>query len=93
MAKIIFVLVFAIAVAMPLRTVMGQASLQDLMGQGDLAQTIDEAKKAIGAASGAAAGQAAFNDYFGGGDDLGGGAAGGTADESTASLADWIDDK
>ncbi|CAI8583604.1 unnamed protein product [Vicia faba] len=100
MAKIIFVLVFAIAVAMPLRTVLGQGGWQDLMGQGDLTETLDEAKKAIGAASTAAAGQAAFDDYFGGGGDLGGAADsaadaaadGVPADASSASLADWIDE-
>lgn len=98
MAKIIFVLVFAIAVAMPLRTVMGQGNWQELMGHGDLAETMDEAKKALGAANTAAAGQAAFDDYFGGsggGDVLGGGAD--TVDDEVpvegASLADWIDEK
>lgn len=98
MAKIIFVLVFAIAVAMPLRTVMGQGNWQELMGHGDLAETMDEAKKALGAANTAAAGQAAFDDYFGGsggGDALGGAAD--TVDDEVpvegASLADWIDEK
>lgn len=100
MAKIIFVLVFAIAVAMPLRTVMGQGNWQELMGHGDLAETMDEAKKALGAANTAAAGQAAFDDYFGGGggDALGGaGGAADTVDDEVpvegASLADWIDEK
>ncbi|CAK8568998.1 unnamed protein product [Lathyrus sativus] len=100
MTKLIFVLVFAIAVAMPLRTVMGQANWQDLMGDGDLSESIDQAKKALGAANTAAAGQAAFDDYFGGGDfagEDGGGAAGGyggsvPAGDGAASLAGFIEE-
>ncbi|MCI28826.1 hypothetical protein A2U01_0050028, partial [Trifolium medium] len=69
---------------MPFRIVYGQQGLQDLFGGGDLTQTFDEAKKALGAATGGGGGQAAFNDYFGGSNE-------GEADAGGASLADWID--
>jgi hypothetical protein len=89
MAKIIFVLVFSVVLTMPFRIVYGQGGLQDLLGGGDLTQTFDEAKKALGAATGgagaAAGGEAAFNDYFGGSSNEG------EADAGAASLSDWID--
>lgn len=84
MAKITFVLVFLIALAIPLRSVLGQGGWQDLVGGGDFAATFDQAKKAIDAASGAAAGQAAINDYFGGDEE-------GETDNEGASLAGWLD--
>jgi hypothetical protein len=84
MAKIIFVLVFSIVLAMPFRTVLGQDGLKDLFGGQDLASTIDEAKKALGAASGEAGGQAALDDYAGGEE-------GQTANPADASLAGWLD--
>lgn len=84
MAKISFFLVFSIVLALPFRSVIGQ-DWNELVGQAGLTQTLDEAKKAIGAANGiagAAAGQEALNDYFSGSEDVA---------DAGASLADWID--
>lgn len=93
MAKISFVLVFALVLALPFHSVLGQDdSWKDLIGQGGFGglsqETLDEAKKAIDGAAGAGAvADAAANAVGGPVDDLLGG-----ADDAAdgASLTDWV---
>lgn len=77
MAKISLVLVFALLVALPLRSVLSQDDWKDLVGQGSFSpETIDEAKKAFGGSGEATEGADSFFDDA----------------EEGSSLADWIDE-
>lgn len=84
-AKIVpfLVLVFCLV---QLGSVLGQeGSFQDLIGQGEgFSSTLEEAKKALGAANEVASAQGALNDYFGDGADEG-------SDGGAASLAGLLD--